>query len=240
MFLLIKFTIIIGFFPFFNFQAISISIKAPLAFYLAVLFFPITPQYDLPNDVVTLSMFIVFEVLSGFLVALVLRVVFDTITYVSELVSMTMGLSAAAMFDPLTQNQSTVVGQIFSLFVMLTFLSFDGHHLMLLFADQWISRVPLGSYLFSNEIFIFITQDLTNLFIFGFSIAFPVIAVGFFSDIVFGMLMKTMPQFNVFVIGMPIKVGLGLITLILVLSSMLIIFENIFLKAFNKLEIFLI
>ena len=236
--LLIKFTIILGLFPFYNFQTIPISIKAPFAFYLAVIFFPITPKYDLEVEAITLITVIFFEVLSGFIMALVLKIVFDTIVYVSELISMIMGLSAAAMFDPLTQSQSTVVGQIFSLAVLMSFLTFDGHHLILLLANEWSINIPFGTYLFNSQVFSFISKDVTNLFIYGFSIAFPVIAVGLFSDIAFGMLMKTMPQFNIFVIGLPIKVGLGMITIIAVFSSMLFVFKEIFFEAYNSLSIF--
>lgn len=238
--LLIKFTIILGLFPFYNFQSIPISVKAPFAFYLSILFFPITPKYTLDIEFVTLASVVIAEVLSGFIVALILKIVFDIIVYVAELVSMIMGLSAAAMFDPLTQSQSTVVGQIFSLAVLMTFLSFDGHHLILLFANKWITTLPFGSYLFNDEIFRFISKDVTNLFVFGFSIAFPVIAIGLFSDIAFGMLMKTMPQFNIFVIGLPIKVGLGMITIIIVFASMLHVFKNVFLQAYNSLSMFFV
>jgi flagellar biosynthetic protein FliR len=236
--LLIKFTIILGLFPFYDFQTITVSIKAPFAFYLAVVFFPITPKYNLDIEITTLIMVVLAEVLSGFIMALVLKIVFDTIIYVSELISMIMGLSAAAMFDPLTQSQSTVVGQIFSLAVIMTFLSFDGHHLILMLASEWITKVPFGTYLFNSDVFTFISKDVTNLFIYGFSIAFPVIAVGLFADIAFGMLMKTMPQFNIFVIGLPIKVGLGMITIIVVFSSMLFVFKEVFFKAYNSLFVF--
>ena len=236
--LLIKFTIILGLFPFYNFETIPVTIKAPFAFYLTVLFFPITPKYNLDIEAITLITVVFFEVLSGFIMALVLKIVFDTIVYVAELVSMIMGLSAAAMYDPLTQSQSTVVGQIFSLSVLMSFLIFDGHHLILLLANEWAVKVPFGTYLFNSEVFNFISSDVTNLFIYGFSIAFPVIAVGLFSDIAFGMLMKTMPQFNIFVIGLPIKVGLGMITIIVVFSSMLFVFKEVFFKAYNSLTVF--
>ena len=236
--LLIKFTIILGLFPFYNFETITVSIKAPFALYLTVVFFPIVPKYNLDIEAITLMTVIFFEVLSGFIMALVLRIVFDTIVYVAELVSMIMGLSAAAMYDPLTQSQSTVVGQILSLTVLMTFLSFDGHHLILLLANEWAVKVPFGTYLFNSEVFRFISTDVTNLFVYGFSIAFPVIAVGLFADIAFGMLMKTMPQFNIFVIGLPIKVGLGMITIIAVLSSMLFVFKEVFFKAYNSLSVF--
>lgn len=235
--LLIKFTIILGLFPFFNFQTIPVSLKAPFAFYLTVVFFPITPKYTLDIEAITLVTVIFFEVLSGFIMSLILKIVFDTIVYVAELVSMIMGLSAAAMFDPLTQSQSTVVGQIFSLAILMVFLGFDGHHLILLLANTWIVQVPFGAYLFNSDVFTFISKDVTNLFIYGFSIAFPVIAIGLFADITFGMLMKTMPQFNIFVIGLPIKVGLGMITIIAVFTSMLFVFTEVFFKAYNSLAV---
>ena len=72
------------------------------------------------------------------------------------------------MYDPLTQSQSTVVGQIFSLAVLMTFLAFDGHHLILMLANEWVTKVPFGTYLFNSGVFTFISKDVTNLFVYGF------------------------------------------------------------------------
>jgi flagellar biosynthetic protein FliR len=76
------------------------------------------------------------------------------------------------------------------------------------------------------------------MFLVGFLIAFPIIAITFLQDVIFGMLMKTMPQFNLLVIGFPIKIAFAFIALIAILASTMLVFKNHMYEAFNYLEMF--
>jgi flagellar biosynthetic protein FliR len=67
-------------------------------------------------------------------------------------------------------------------------------------------------------------------------LAFPIIAISILSDIIFGMLMKTMPQFNLLVVGFPIKISIALVVIVAVLGSMMSIFKNKFLNIFEYLK----
>ncbi|MCF6202014.1 MAG: flagellar biosynthetic protein FliR, partial [Hydrogenimonas sp.] len=93
----------------------------------------------------------------------------------------------------------------------------------------------LGGLVLSHEICDYLIKAMSNLFLFGFSIAFPIIALSLLSDIIFGMLMKTMPQFNLLVVGFPIKIALSMAVWIAVLGSMMLIFKNEFLAAMRVL-----
>ena len=62
---------------------------------------------------------------------------------------------------------------------------------------------------------------MINLFTFGFIISFPILALSLLSDLIFGMLMKTMPQFNLLVVGYPIKITIGFAVLIAILAGMM-------------------
>jgi len=75
------------------------------------------------------------------------------------------------------------------------------------------------------------------MFIYGFTLSFPVVAFSMLLDAVFGMLMKTMPQFNLLVIGYPIKIAVSLVVLIATLTSIMLIFKREFLEALNHLTI---
>jgi len=70
----------------------------------------------------------------------------------------------------------------------------------------------------------------------GFIIAFPIIAISLLSDVIFGMLMKTMPQFNLLVVGFPIKIFLSVMVLMAVLGSMMGIFKKEFIDVFMFLK----
>jgi len=77
--------------------------------------------------------------------------------------------------------------------------------------------------------------EMARLFVMGFSLAFPILALSILSDIIFGMIMKTMPSFNLLVIGFPAKIAVSFVVLIAVLGSMMTVFKSEFLRTFNIL-----
>ena len=235
--LFVKMSVVIGFFPYFNFTSFSNNVKAPLVLLLTLVFYPMTPLYSLAINLPTVVMAVFFEVLFGFIAAFLLRIVFDVVAHASELISLTMGLSMASVFDPLTQNQSTVIGQVFSLVAILVFLSFGGDHLIILFAHHSLSVNPIGTIDLGSEVGEYILLQMKNFFVIGFSMAFPVLAVGLLGDLIFGMLMKTVPQFNLLVLGFPIKIALSTVVILAVFASVMILFENMFLEAYNGLGV---
>ena len=79
-------------------------------------------------------------------------------------------------------------------------------------------------------------QASANMFVIGFTIAFPIIALSWMADIIFGMLMKTMPQFNLLVIGFPIKIIISFAVIIAILASSMLIMQAQMQDAFNWLE----
>ena len=69
-------------------------------------------------------------------------------------------------------------------------------------------------------------------FLLGVAMAFPIIAISLLGDIIFGMIMKTMPQFNLLVVGFPIKITISFMVLIAIISSLMRLFSNEMLQAF--------
>jgi flagellar biosynthetic protein FliR len=115
-------------------------------------------------------------------------------------------------------------------------LFFDGHHLILLYLSDSLSEVTLGGFYPHDGLLKVMVSAVANLFKLGLIIAFPIIALSLLSDIIFGMLMKTMPQFNLLVVGFPIKIFLSTLVLVTILGSMMKLFREDFLRYFELLK----
>jgi flagellar biosynthetic protein FliR len=120
----------------------------------------------------------------------------------------------------------------------MVLLALNLHHWMLLLIDHSLSSVPLGGFMMSNDFFYYIIHATSNMFLVGFIIAFPIIALSWLADVIFGMLMKTMPQFNLLVIGFPIKIMVAFAVLIATLTAVMLILKGQIQEAFNALEMF--
>jgi len=149
-----------------------------------------------------------------------------------------MGFSMASAIDPQTGISMPIISQFLSLMGLMVLLALDLHHWLLLFIDASLSNIPLGGFLMSEDLFNYIIKATSNMFAVGFMIAFPIIALSWLADIIFGMLMKTMPQFNLLVIGFPIKIMVTFTVLIATFSATMLILKIQMQEAFNYLEMF--
>jgi len=156
--------------------------------------------------------------------------------YAGEQISLMMGFSMATVFDYQSSISMPIISQFLGFLAIMTIFALDGHHSMILFIHKSLTTLPLGGFVMTTDLFEYLIEAFKNLFAIGLTIAFPILALSLLSDIIFGMLMKTMPQFNLLVIGYPIKIGIGFIVLIAVLSSMLLIFKREFFNAFQSLQ----
>jgi len=227
---------VIAFFPFFSHTSIPVSVKTALAFYLTILFFPVTTLAPAPYEIGNIAFYIIAEFMLGFTAALILNFVFAALGLAGSQISMIMGFSMATVMDPATGTNSPIIGQILNLIALLILLTFNGHHLMLLFLSQSIDHLQLGAFYPQEHMWEYISSSVKHMFMMGLIIAFPFIALSILSDVIFGMLMKTMPQFNLLVVGFPIKIFLSIMVMIAVLGTMMLLFKQDFLQAFEYLK----
>ena len=237
--LFVRFAALFAFYPFYSHQGISMNIKGALMFMFTLVFYPTLPDYTFEQlSTTALAFAVLAEVMFGLLASVLLMITFQILLFAGEQVSTVMGLTMANIMDPNTQTQTTVVGQVMNFIAILLFLSFDGHHLILQYIHMSLTEVPLGSFVWNSNMLHYFTKAMINFYIIGFSIAFPIIAVGIIADTIFGMIMKTMPQFNLLVVGLPIKIGLAFVVLMAVLGGMMHVWQGEFFKAFESLGLF--
>lgn len=221
------------FFPFFSHAQIPLSVKTSLTFILTILLYPMAHAHTHAINFLVLE--ILSEAMLGLCAGLLLSIVFGTLQLAGEQISMVMGFSMATVLDPQTGTNSPIIANFLSLLALLTFIIFDGHHLLIYFYANSLNSVPLGDFYPRVGVLTYTLKIFTNLFVFGFVLAFPIIALSLLSDVIFGMLMKTMPQFNLLVVGYPIKITIGFVVLIAILAGILKIFTTLILNIINDL-----
>ncbi|HLD23807.1 MAG TPA: flagellar biosynthetic protein FliR, partial [Sulfuricurvum sp.] len=199
-----RFTALFMAVPIFSHMNIPISIKAAMAFFFTVFFFGAVPPLNIPTDALSLTVAVLGEMLFGLAVGIVLQLAYHVITFAGGQISFMMGFSLASAIDPQSGVSMPIINQFLALMALMVLLVFYLHHWILLYASASISAVPLGGFMMTPSLFQYIMHAMTNMFVVGFMIAFPITALSMLADLIFGMLMKTMPQFNLLVIGMPI------------------------------------
>lgn len=230
---------VMAFFPFFSHTSISTSVKTALIFYLSILFFPSVTLSTIPTEYTQIALMVVAEFMLGVIAGLILNFIFSALGLAGMQISMVMGFSMASVIDPSSGENMPIISQILTLMAVLMLLAFDGHHLILLFLSKTMGSIELGSFYPDAHIWRYISEAVSHMFVMGFIIAFPIIALSILADVIFGMLMKTMPQFNLLVVGFPIKIFLAILVLSAVLGSILHLFKREFIAAFEYLKVFI-
>ena len=224
---------LIVFFPFFSHNQIPLSVKSLLVFAVCSVLFTVSHAHE--HAINFLIMEILSEAMLGLCAGLLLNIVFAILQMAGEQISMIMGFSMASVLDPQTGTNSPVIANILNFIALLAFLMLDGHHLILQFYSTSLSAIPLGDFYPRSGVMRYALKLFGNLFMFGFVLAFPIIALSILSDAIFGMLMKTMPQFNLLVVGYPIKVSIGFSVLIAILAGIIKITTDMMVQILNDM-----
>lgn len=234
--LILRFSGIIAFFPFFDSKLIPISLKGIMIFFLALMFFPIAPPFNAEISILEFMFMGLSEIMLGFFSAFFLQAVFSAIAYAGDILGFSIGMSVASNYDPISGTQNMIISQILTLVALLIALSLDFHHIIFLLIAKSLDSVPLGGFMFSDNMLVFFIKSFGNMFVIGFTIAFPVVSIILLSDIIFGMITRAHPQFNLLIIGLPVKLVIALVVLIIVFPAMIYHFKEELMSALKLIS----
>ncbi len=205
-------------------------IKVVLAFFISLIFFPILqPQIaSFQFSTGAFLLLIINELLLGMLVGLIARLIFTSVEYGGTVIGYQMGFAAANVFDPQSQRQTSLVSQFQNVFAILLFLSLDIHHYFIKIAVHSYEILPPGNLDFSGEAVVFLMELSSRMFILGAQFSIPVLAILLLSSLILGVLARTFPQLNVFLLSFPLNIGISFVVISLTLGLLKIVISREF------------
>ncbi|MDF2557289.1 MAG: hypothetical protein K0R71_1117 [Bacillales bacterium] len=169
---------------------------------------------------------LVLLILKEFLVGLVLGMVANILLYsvqlAGTLIDTQTGFSMATLFDPTSETSMQLTGRFKNILAILFFFAIDAHHMLIqgiLASFDWVSVNASVPAWMDGRISTFFLLCLKQLFLLGFMMAAPIFGTLLIVDITLGIIAKTVPQMNIFVIAPPIKILLFFLLYIFVLPS---------------------
>lgn len=169
------------------------------------------PMPVVPLDSPAAFALVAQQVVIGLSIGFAVRVVFAAIEFAGEFVGLQMGLNFAGFFDPVSASAGTATGRFYGTMIAFLFVVINGHLLVLAALLQSFAAFPAGP-----EPFAFLRQTMPHqwgaeIFQAGLWIALPMIAMLLFTNLVLGMISRVASQINIFAIGFPVTLGVGLI-----------------------------
>lgn len=157
---------------------------------------------------------IITEVLNGFFLGYVTYLALNIIQIAGSLIDTQIGLSMATIYDPQTKNQSSLMQRLFYWLSIALLFATNGHHLLIDGIFKSFETMPIGTLPVLDNV-----QYILNLFVTYFSIGFqmsiPVVLTLIISDLVLGLISRSVPQLNVMIVGMPLKLLVGIVVILI-------------------------
>jgi flagellar biosynthetic protein FliR len=173
-----------------------------------------------PLDSAQAVLLVVQQLVIGLSLAFAARLVFAAVELAGEIVGLQMGLNFAGFFDPLSGGESTAVSKFFGVSMSWLFMAIDGHLLMVSAVARSFAAFPAGPQPFAFLHTVQPHQWGAEIFTLGLWIALPMVAMLLFVNLVLGIISRVAQQMNIFAVGFPITLGVGLSGVLLTLPMM--------------------
>ncbi len=167
------------------------------------------------------------EMFVGLVIGFSAYIVFDVLTLVGQFIDMQIGFSMVSVFDPLNQIQFTITANFYYyLFVLIAFIS-NLHHFFIKALVDSFELIPIGTLIYNESISNNIVEYMTRYFMLALSLAAPIVFVTMITNVVLGILARVVPSLNMFVIGFPLKIFFGLLTILIMLTAFSMLSSNL-------------
>lgn len=213
MYPLVRLLALIASAPIFGDQQTPVRVKIGLSVLLAILLAPtLDPMPAVPVGSPQGLLIIIQQIIIGSAMGFTMRLIFSAVELAGEFSGMIMGLGFASFYDPRSASNSAVISQWLGIIASLTFLTLNGHLMILSLVAESFHTLPVGQ-MMSAQSFYTVAKWGENIFIFGLQISFPLLAALLITNLALGILTRAAQQLNLFAIGFPITLTIGFVIL---------------------------
>lgn len=208
----------VAFNPLLGRRGVPSLVKAGLILLLSVSVFSITTvQVEAPSTLLGLALMFLMEMFVGYALGLVINLFFYIPVMAGSVIDMQMGLSMASTYDPASGIQVTATSTLLNVLMSLLFFAANGHHTLIRIFLVSGRVVPFGAVALGENFYGAMIQIFLDCTLLGVKLAMPILAAELMGQVGMGILMKAIPQINVFAINIELKVIIGLVLIMLML-----------------------
>jgi len=212
--------------------------KIGLAAFTAALITASLPAQDgnLPDSALTLAVMSLGELAIGLVMGMVMQMVFAAVQVAGQVIDMLSGFAMMNVFNPALETQVPIFGFFLYIMAALYLMVCNGHHLMIRGLVSTFDRIPLGGFTMRPALLWQAGVWGRVMFIDGLTIAAPVAASLLVAYVTMGLLGRVVPQIQLFVVGFPVTIALGLLTVAFIMGVYLSILDGMFVRMFRNVE----
>lgn len=171
------------------------------------------------------------EAVAGLVLGFTVNLCFACFRFAGNLMDVQVGFGMASLFDPNTSANVTLLERTMYWFSIVIFFIIDGHHMLLKALMESFNIIKLGNLVLNNDSINVVIMAFIHYFAIGLRIAIPILLIVLISDLTMGLIARTVPQLNIMILGLPLKILIGLLALTIALP----IIMNMIIASFEGL-----
>ena len=229
--------------PFLGSINIPQYVRVGTAIAISIVMFPsvdaASGMLPVPPTVIGYAALVLKELFVGWLIGFVAYISFATIHMAGKVMDMQVGFSIVNVMDPTSGQQIPLIGSFLYNLSVIVFLATNGHHVLITALVNSFQRVPLQMLAADVSLAEIITRFTVGIFTTGMQIALPVSFAILLTNVGLGILARTMPQLNIFVVGVPLQIVIGLFMLSIVVPFYVLFLDVLFNEVYGNISLVL-
>mgnify|MGYP000944180998 FL=1 len=215
--------------PIFGGRGVPAQVKIGLSFVTALVLYPtLQVSFPLGQSVAAYYVLLGKELFIGIGLGFAVTLVFSSIYLAGQLIDVPMGFGMVNVVDPQSGLQVPIFAQFQYILAALVFLSVRGHHALLQALSTSFAVIPVGETMAPNGLSMVLFEVFVKMFYLGVKLSLPLVTGLLLADIALGIVARAVPQINIFVVGFPAKILLGIPLFILVLPAYVALLTRVF------------
>lgn len=225
----IRVATIVAVLPIIGSRGTPLTVKAGISIILTIIMFPLLSVrvLEIPTGVLSFAVVAAKEVFVGLTLGFAAGLIFAIVQYGAYLVDQEMSFTFAETFDPMTEQSTTPIAQLFAVVFSVMFLILGGHRMLITAMAKAFEIIPVGSVkLSAGPLAVQLTRMTADIFSVGLRFTAPILITLIMTTTVLGIIARTAPQLNIFIVGLPLKIGMGFILIVVCLPQLFGFFEG--------------
>lgn len=216
--------------PIFYPKGVPTAVKVMLPLVVSFILLP-TIDYSNVANIANTYVFVgkcISEVITGLTLGFLTNLCFMAVRIGGNMMDIQAGFAMLSLFDPSSNSNVTLIEKILYMFSMMIFFVIDGHHILIKTLTSSFNIIHIGNFILNQESIMVIIKAFVKFFTLGVEIALPIVLILVITDLVLGLVARTVPQLNVMILGLPLKILIALGCLALSLPLILKLISSVF------------
>jgi len=218
--------------------SIPVIVKISFSLLLTITVYGIIPPTNdiVINSIIEYGLIILREVFIGYIIGYIISMFFSIVVIGGEVIDLQIGMSMSKIYDPSSNISMGISGSLLNTFLILLFFSARGHLSLIQIFITSCKLIKIGSFTIPQNLFYNMVEMFSQILIFSIKLALPIVAVEIITEAGVGIMMKAIPQIQIFSVNIQLKLFVGLFLMMVLIPSFSIFIENMLTIMFETIQ----